>query len=356
MGATMKTTTLVTTALLFSVACATALAATGPGPNVLYDRAKRAIAAGNVVPERDLAPLVNVLRGPSSEEDLRAAIDRIETLADASGTSPAAVKQYLLEQSTPLLLKVAASGPTVFARGDAVMALREMGASRAVLEQAATIAEHDRDDFVRSRGEILRNYIKSMPAGGAAADIKSAGGAREQQAIATLKAHKLGVSADQLRRSSLEGNAADVQALLDAGVGVNSGASMSDSAIYFAVFSGCGKVQGETEGLVSTVNVLIAAGADLKRKDDNGNNILMSAAQMCGPRIVTALIAGGADIKVTNGSGMTPLSMALLMRHPDSAEVLVAKGARLTPSQVQMLNASVTDPKAKAILQRAAGK
>jgi len=83
---------------------------------------------------------------------------------------------------------------------------------------------------------------------------------------------------------------------------------------------------------------------------------LMSAAQMCGPRIVTALIAAGADIKVTNGSGMTPLSMALLMRHPEAAEVLVAKGARLTASQVQMLNASVTDPRVKAVVQRAAGK
>jgi len=122
------------------------------------------------------------------------------------------------------------------------------------------------------------------------------------------------------------------------------------------VFSGCGGKQGGTEGQVNTVNVLLAAGADVKRKDDNGNNILMSAAQMCGPRIVTALIAAGADIKLTNGSGMTPLGMALLMHHPDSAEVLVSKGARLNASQAQMLNASVTDPRSKAIIQRAAGK
>jgi hypothetical protein len=352
----LRLTTAVLAALHFCLMSTLAAGAAGPSPSVLYDRAKKAIAAGNVVPERDLAPLVDVLRGPSSEEDLRAAIDRIETLADAGGSSPAAVKHYLLEQSTPPLLKIAASGPTVFARGDAVMALRNMGASRAVLEQAATIAEHDRDDYVRSRGEILRNFIKSMPAGGAAADVKSAGGAREQQAIASLKARKLGVSADQLRRSSLEGNAIDVQALLDAGVNVNSGSTLGDSAIYFAVFSGCGKNQGETDGLVKTVDVLIAGGADLKRKDDNGNNILMSAAQMCGPKIVTALIAGGADMKVTNGGGMTPLSMALLMRHPDSAEVLVNNGARRTASQVQMLNASVTDARSKAIVQRAAGR
>jgi Ankyrin repeats (3 copies) len=348
----------VESAALLALAFATALHvqnAHAASPSDLYARAKRAIASGNVVPERDLAPLVAVLRGPSSEEDLRSAIDKIETLADAGGSSPAEVKHYLLEQSTPLLLNIAATGPSVFARGDAVTALRDMGASRAVLDQAATIAEHDRDDYVRSRGEILRNFMKSMPAAGAAADVKS-GGPREQLAIAALKKRKLGISADQLRRSSLEGNAADVQALLDAGVNVNSGSGLSDSPLYFAVFSGCGGKQGESEGNVDTVNVLIAAGADVKRKDDNGNNILMSAAQMCGPRIVTALIAAGADIKLTNGSGMTPLGMALLMHHPESAEVLVSKGARLNASQAQMLNASVTDPRSKAIIQRAAGK
>ena len=229
-------------------------------------------------------------------------------------------------------------------------------ASRAVLDQAATIAEQDRDDFVRSRGEILRNYIKSMPAAGTAAEVKSAGGAKEQQAIAFLKSRKLGVSADQLRRSAQQANPAEVQALIDAGVSVNSGSGLSDSAIYAAVFSGCGASQGETDGLVNTVTTLVAAGADLKRKDDNGNDILISAAQMCGPRIVGALIAGGADIKGASTTGLSALAMALLMHHPDSAEVLVNKGARLSPSQVQMISGSATDPRSKAIIQRATGK
>jgi len=320
----------------------------------LARNAEKAIASGHVVPERDLAPLINVLRSPSSTDELRAAVDKIETLADARGSSPAEVKHYLLEQSTPLLLKIGADGPTVFARGDALTALRDMGASRAVLEQAATIAEHDPDDYVQSRGEILRNFIQSMPAGGAAADVSSGGGEREKKAIAMLKTRKLGVSAEQLRRSSLEGNPADVQALLDAGVNVNSGSGLSDSALYFAVFSGCGAKQGETPGLVQTVDVLIAAGADVTRTDDNGNTILMSAAQMCGAKIVGALIAAGAKVNVTNGSGMNPLAMALLMHHPDAAEVLANKGAKLSAQQVQMLSASATDARSKAIIQRAA--
>jgi hypothetical protein len=73
------------------------------------------IAAGNVVPERDFAPLIAVPRAPGSTDELRAAIDKIETLG--SGSSPAAAKHYLLEQATPLLLKVGKNGPAPFARG-----------------------------------------------------------------------------------------------------------------------------------------------------------------------------------------------------------------------------------------------
>ncbi len=340
--------------LVFGLATAVPVAAQG-NPTALADRAARAIASGKVDPARDLAPLVGVLRAPASTEDLRTAIDKIETLGSATGSSPAEVKHYLLEQSTPLLLKIGATGPTVFARGDARMALRDMGASRAVLDQAATIAEKDKDDYVRSRGEILRNFMKSMPAGGAAAEVK-AGGAGEAAAIAALKKKGLGVSADQLRRSSLEGNAADVQALLDAGVSANGGASLSDSPLYFAVFSGCGAKSGETDGLVSTVGILLKGGADVKRKDDNGNTILTSAAQMCGGKIVTSLIAAGADMNVTNGSGITPLGMAFMMHKADAAEALVTGGARLNAAQAQMVTAMVTDPREKALLQRATRK
>ena len=236
------------------------------------------------------------------------------------------------------------------------MALRDMGASRAVLDQAATIAEKDRDDYVRSRGEILRNFMKSMPAGGAAAEVKAGGGAGATSATAALKKKGLGVSADQLRRSSLEGNAVDVQALLDAGVSANGGAGLNDSPLYFAVFSGCGAKSGETDGLVSTVGLLLKGGADVKRKDDNGNTILTSAAQMCGGKIVGSLIAAGADVNVTNGSGVTPLGMAFMMHKADAAEALVTGGARLNATQAQMVTAMVTDPREKALLQRATRK
>ncbi len=68
----------------------------------------------------------------------------------------------------------------------------------------------------------------------------------------------------------------------------------------------------------------------MTRKDDNGNTILTSAAQMCGPRIVTRLIAAGADMNAANGGGLTPLGMALIMHRTEVAEVLVTEGARLS--------------------------
>ena len=345
----------IASASLLGFALVCAATAQAASPDVLYDRAKSAIASGDVVPERDLAPLIAVLRAPASTDELRRAIDRVEMLGDASGASPAAVKHYLLEQATPLLLKAGAQGSTAFARGDALMALRDMGASRAVLEQAAAIADRDRDDYVRSRGEILHNFIKSMPAGGAAAQVKP-GGEREKRAIAALQARKLGVSADQLRRSALQGNAIDVQWLLDAGVEVNSGAGLTDTALYYAVFSGCAAKKGETEGLLNTVDALIGAGADVKRRDDAGNNILISAAQMCGARIVGRLVTAGAEVNITNKSGVNPLSMALLMQHPDAAEVLVGKGARLSAAQAGIVAASAIDARSREIVRRATGR
>jgi len=44
--------------------------------------------------------------------------------------------------------------------------------------------------------------------------------------------------------------AAGGSALLDAGVNVNSGSELSDSALYFAVFSGCGGKQAKPTGTV----------------------------------------------------------------------------------------------------------
>jgi hypothetical protein len=50
----------------------------------------------------------------------------------------------------------------------------------------------------------------------------------------------------------------------------------------------------------------ITSGANLKRRDDNGNSILTGAAHMCGPNVVAHLIASGAEVNVTSKSGIEP--------------------------------------------------
>jgi hypothetical protein len=320
----------------------------------VIEHAKQAVASGDASPERDLAPLVSALKQAQDPEDQSHLIEAVTDLGAATGTSPAAVKRYLLAQATPRLLEVAKTGKTAFLKGDAVMAFREMGASRALLEQAAAIAEADPDSYVQSRGEILRNYIKSMPAD-AAVPIRPADSASEQGGLAYLKEHNLGASADQLRVSAQAGDNTAVKALLAAGLDVNAGGVFAQTPLYSLAFSGCGAAGGENDGLVETARTLIASGANVKLTGDNGNTALISAAQMCGPRIVGALLAAGAPVNAQNGSGMTALSMALLMQKLDAAEVLVTKGARLNAQQATMLSGSATNPRAKELIRKASG-
>jgi uncharacterized protein len=321
----------------------------------VIDAAKQAVASGSVSPERDLAPLIDALKQAQDPDDQNDLIEAVSDLGQGSGSSPAAVKRYLLEQATPRLLELGKTGATAFLKGDALMALRDMGASRATLEQAAAIAEADPDSYVQSRGEILRNFIKSMPAASTASAIQPADAGREASGLAYLKEHGLGASPDQLRQSAQAGDAAAVKALLDAGVDVNGGGVLEQTPLYSLAFSGCAAAAGENDALVQTAQTLVTGGANVKLTGNNGNTALISAAQMCGPRIVGALLAAGAPVNAANGSGMTALSMALLMGKLDAAEVLVDRGARLTAQQATMLSGSATTPRAKALLKKASG-
>jgi len=128
------------------------------------DRAAAAIAAKSVVPERDLGPLVDALRDAGDVDDQRHLLERIEWFGREGGDLEPPARRYLLDRATPVLLELGKSGGNVFLRGDALLALRDLGASRSVLEQAIAIAEADPEDYVRSRGEILRGALPSAPA------------------------------------------------------------------------------------------------------------------------------------------------------------------------------------------------
>jgi len=319
-------------------------------------RAESAIKAGNVDPARDIAPLVDALKRSRSVDEKRELVEAIADLGEADGDAPNAVKQYLIQNSPPVLLDVIQHGANNFLQGDAVTALRGMNVPRSVLEQAATLAEADPDSYVQSRGEILRNYMKSLPAEDASATKRAVDPAKAKAGVAYLDKRGLSVSTDALRNAARDADADAVKALLEAGVAPDTGvADLTQTPIYFAVAQGCNSQGAETDWLVETVRLLVTAGADLARTDDNRNTVLMSAAQYCGPRIVGVLVDGGAKVAVKNGSGISPLQMALIMSRFDAAEALVAKGARLGKDDMMMVS-GVTDPHGKAIIQKATGK
>jgi hypothetical protein len=128
-------------------------------------RTTAAIEAGDVEPERDLKPLVDALRdGGGDLDDQKRLLGRIEWFGREGGDLTPDARRYLLDQATPVLLALGKSGGDAFIRGDALTALRDLGASRSVLEQAIAVAEADPDDYVKSRGEILRGALRSAPA------------------------------------------------------------------------------------------------------------------------------------------------------------------------------------------------
>jgi len=341
-------------AAALALALGGAIAAQAKHPAIA--RVERAIAIGEVEPARDLAPVLEALQRSRSVDEKRELVDAIAGWSEADGDAPNAVKRYLLDNAPPVLLDVIQHGANNFLQGDAVTALRDMHAPKAVLERAAALAEADPDSYVQSRGEILRSYIRSLPDEDAAAARRATDPAAAQAGVTYLDRRGITVSTEALRDAARRADADAVKGLLDAGVAPDTGVTdLAQTPIYFAVAQGCYSQGAETDWLIQTIELLIQAGADLSLVDDNKNTVLMSAAQYCGPRTINALVAGGARVDVRNGSGISPLAMALIMSKFDAAEALVARGARLTQKDAPMVS-GVTDPRGKAIVARAMGK
>lgn len=317
----------------------------------IFEKIKNGIDSGSIEPERDIAPAIRLLKTLKDQDNRARVADKLADLGDADGDSPAAVKRYVVEQATPVLIEIAENKKnSTRLRSDAIHALRDLRPSKAVLSRIAEMALKDSDSFIQSRGEILQNYVASMEEDKA---ITPKDATKEREAIAFLKSRKVGVSHDQMMRSAIESKADEILALLDAGVDPNAGQPGSrpiDNAL-----SACAHDGGENDAILATLDALIKGGADLKARDGNQNTPLISAAQYCGARVVNLLVAAGAEVNIVNGSTITPLMMALIMDHLDAAEALVAKGARLTAQQAQIAGTK-DDPRVKAIVKKAMAK
>jgi hypothetical protein len=303
----------------------------------------------------DPEALIQQLRTEKDQDDRGRIVDKIASVGDMDGDSPVAVKRYIVAEATPILVQIAEDTKNGWSlRGSAIHALRDIGAPREVLQRVADMALKDKDAYVQSRGEILQNYIASLHDEEGVAAITPKDAETEAEALAYLRDNDIGVSYEQLQLSSIQSEVDNVTALLAAGVNPNAGEA-SDAPLIRAM-GACSRDGGENDVIVNTVQALLDGGADVKRLDDNKNTPLMTAAQYCGPRVMTLLLDAGADVQPRNGSGITPLGMTLIMSHLDAAELLVEKGARLNETEATMLSNSIEDARAKAIVKKATGK
>ena len=112
------------------------------GAGGLIEKARAAIARGDVDPARDLGPLVAALR-TARGGGREALISAIEDIGQYDGPSPAAVKTYLQREAPPVLIEIAQSKADWTVRGDALMVLRSLNASDEFLDRAYAVAAAD---------------------------------------------------------------------------------------------------------------------------------------------------------------------------------------------------------------------
>ena len=75
--------------------------------------------------------------------------------------------------------------------------------------------------------------------------------------------------------------------------------------------------------------MLLAAGADVDRRNDRGQTPLGGVAFKGYADIAAHLLAHGADIDADNGGGMTPLMFAAMFGRAEMVRLLEAHGASL---------------------------
>jgi len=94
--------------------------------------------------------------------------------------------------------------------------------------------------------------------------------------------------------------------------------SIGTSALNFAA----------THGHTEIVQLLIAKGADVNAKDEDGFTALMNASAYRHKEVVQLLLANKADVNAKTRQGFTALSIASRNGYNDIRELLLAAGAR----------------------------
>ena len=126
--------------------------------------------------------------------------------------------------------------------------------------------------------------------------------------------------AEDLINAAGNGDISTVQALLAKGAGVNAKDNNGMTALMHA----------SELGRLEVVQALLAKGADVDAKDDYGRTVLIVAVGSTYAHldVVQALLAKGAAVNEKDKDGRTALSLAKTNRHSEIAQLLIKAGAK----------------------------
>ena len=127
------------------------------------------------------------------------------------------------------------------------------------------------------------------------------------------------VHAAQLHDAAEKGDIEEVSRLIAQGADVNAKDNDGITALYIASETGHAEI----------VSLLLAARADVNAKHDNGMTTQMAASYRGHSEIVSLLLAAGADVTATFNDGMTAISLAELQGHQEIVEMLRTGGIAL---------------------------
>jgi ankyrin repeat protein len=100
---------------------------------------------------------------------------------------------------------------------------------------------------------------------------------------------------------------------------VNQRTADGTSALHWAVY----------HDRVDLIEQLLAAGADVKVKNDYGATPMSEAAVVGNAKVLRALLKAGADVESPNSDGQTALMIIARTSNVDAARVLIGRGAKV---------------------------
>jgi ankyrin repeat protein len=126
-------------------------------------------------------------------------------------------------------------------------------------------------------------------------------------------------AARALQWAAAQGTAAVVSLLLEAGAEVDKANEEGVTALMFSA----------EHGHAAVVSLLLAAGAEVDKADSSGGTPLILAAEKGHAAVVSLLLAAGAEVDKADSAGGTPLMLAAEQGHAAVVSFLLAAGAEL---------------------------